>query len=132
MDELKKTLNNTRLDINDSRRILTTDHRGHPLLIRKDPPETLPKIVVNSRFRWKGMNTSRDESLQDDKQNTTTSMNFFDKYMVTDASGASRFNKKKGKSLIELPDNMSTLSLPSELNTNCLEKIKPARGVIVS
>ena len=57
MDELKKSLNNTRLDINDSRRILTTDHKGHPLLIRQEHPDSLPRIVVNSRYKWKGMKT---------------------------------------------------------------------------
>jgi hypothetical protein len=67
MDELKKTLNNTRLDINDSRRILTTDHKGHPLLIRHEQPEALPKIVVSSKFRWKGLKSARDASPNDNK-----------------------------------------------------------------
>jgi hypothetical protein len=89
MDELKKTLNSTRLDINDSRRILTTDHKGHPLLIRQEPPEALPKIVVHSKFRWKGMRTDRDASPNDNKQSTTTSMNLFETFMATKASGMS-------------------------------------------
>lgn len=36
IDEMKKTLNASKLDINEGRRILTTDHLGHPLLIRQE------------------------------------------------------------------------------------------------
>jgi hypothetical protein len=51
VDEMKKTLNATRLDINDSRRILTTDHDGHPLLIRHESPDKLPVMISKTKVK---------------------------------------------------------------------------------
>lgn len=42
IDEIKKHMGSNQLDINDDKKPITTDHFGHPLLVKKPEPKKLP------------------------------------------------------------------------------------------
>jgi hypothetical protein len=46
VDEIKRVMRTTQLDINDAKKPLTTDHHGHPLLVKKENPASLPIIIA--------------------------------------------------------------------------------------
>ena len=45
VDEALKVMKTTKLDINNHRKPLTTDHNGHPIIVKRAEPRKLPDIV---------------------------------------------------------------------------------------
>jgi len=51
-DELQKTMKSKLpIEINDSRRMMTTDYKGHPLPMWPENPDNLPTIMVKTGIR---------------------------------------------------------------------------------
>lgn len=94
IDEMKKTINATRLDINEGRRILTTDHLGHPLLIRQEQPDKFPNIIVKSKVKVKTFAFQEGESSSIDDKDATTSLK---ETTLTSNGFSGPINKQKRK-----------------------------------
>ena len=51
-DEFKKTLKSkAAIDITDAHRMMTTDHKGNPMLVWPENPENLPNIMLKTGVR---------------------------------------------------------------------------------
>lgn len=48
VEEIKRAMRTNQIDINDAKKPLTTDHNGHPLLVRRTDGGSLPKLVTSS------------------------------------------------------------------------------------
>ena len=62
-EEIRKTLKSkSPIDITESHRMMTTDYKGHPMLVWQGDPEQLPNILLKTGVRLRKKKKVTDQS----------------------------------------------------------------------
>ena len=62
-EEIRKTLKSkSHIDITEAHRMMTTDYKGHPMLVWQSEPEQLPNILIKTGVRLKKKKKATDQT----------------------------------------------------------------------